>query len=236
MSSSNFTLPEFKGSTVEVSILNGGMFDIASQYIILNPVSEHDSLNAPCLSFLVENKKLGKKILFDLGFMKAWQDKQSPTREILGNHQKLYLWMLMKRNIVLGQIEAAKPTITIERDIPEQLKEANITLESINSIIWSHHHVDHRGDPSLFPQSVSLVVGPGFKSDKTLFPGYPKNPDALTVDDAFEGQNVIELDFSSTGLDIGGFAALDIFGDGSFYLLAAPGHSECVLLYHRQDI
>lgn len=129
----------------------------------------------------------------------------------------------------LDQIEFPKPTDRIEKDIAEQLTEANIPLESINSIIWSHHHIDHTSDPSLFPKSVRLVVGPGFKSGNTLFPGYPKNPNVVTVDDAFEGHDIVELDFSSSGLEIVWFSAIDFFGDGSFYLLAAPGYSERIL-------
>jgi glyoxylase-like metal-dependent hydrolase (beta-lactamase superfamily II) len=125
----------------------------------------------------------------------------------------------------LDILEAAKANINIDKDVAEQLAEANIPLESISSIIWSHHHLDHIGDPSLFPKSTSLVVGPGFKSNKTTFPGYPKNSDAHTLDDAFEGRELVELDFS-TGLNIGGFPSIDYFGDGSFYILQAQGHSE----------
>lgn len=40
----------------------------------------------------------------------------------------------------------------------------------------------------------------------------------------FEGREVRELEFN-TGSKIGGFDALDYFGDGSFFLLLAPGHS-----------
>lgn len=127
--------------------------------------------------------------------------------------------------IVLKHVEAAKAIVDIEHDVADQLKAASISLESINSIVWSHHHIDHTGDPSLFPKSTSLVVGPGFKAEKTTFPGYPLNPDAVVCQDAFEGRELIELDFSS-GLKIGGFDALDFFGDGSFYLLHAPGHSK----------
>lgn len=36
----------------------------------------------------------------------------------------------------------------------------------------SHHHFDHIGDPSRFPPTTDLVVGPGFS--KCIMPGYPK--------------------------------------------------------------
>lgn len=85
--------------------------------------------------------------------------------------------------------------------------------------------MDHVGDPSIFPKSTSLVVGPGFKSNKQTYPGYPEDPDAVVRQDAWEGRELIELDFAGADLEIGGFKALDFFGDGSFYLLEAAGHS-----------
>lgn len=126
---------------------------------------------------------------------------------------------------VLGQIQSAKAVVEVEQDVADQLRKANIPLESINSIIWSHHHMDHTGDPSLFPPSTELLVGPGFKLDKATAPGYPKNMDALVTDDAFIGRDLVELDFRSA-IDIGGFLALDFFQDGSLYLLRSNGHSK----------
>ena len=76
--SSNLTLPVSKGSTVEVSILNGGTLSVRADFVIRNPVPGHDLLAAPCFSFLIENKKLGKKVLYDLGLVKAWEQKLPP--------------------------------------------------------------------------------------------------------------------------------------------------------------
>jgi hypothetical protein len=81
------------------------------------------------------------------------------------------------------------------------------------------------GDPSLFPSSTSLVVGPGFKSNPRTYPGYPDNSDALTNQDAFEGRHLIELDFGKPQLTVCGLRTIDWFDDGSFYLLEAPGHT-----------
>jgi hypothetical protein len=81
------------------------------------------------------------------------------------------------------------------------------------------------GDPSLFPLSTSLIVGPGFKSNPKTYPGYPKNPDALTCQDAFEGRHLIELDFNESELKVCGLRAIDWFKNGSFYLLEAHGHT-----------
>ena len=87
----------------------------------------------------------------------------------------------------------------------------------------SHSDPDHIGRPSLFPSSTALVVGPSIK--KAYFPGYPEIEISPVLAREFAGREVRELDFSASSLTVGGLKALDYFGDGSFYLLSAPGHS-----------
>jgi hypothetical protein len=122
---------------------------------------------------------------------------------------------------LVGSIEG---DVKVDKDVSEQLTEQDIPLTSVNAIICSHSHIDHVGDPSVFPSSVDLVLGPGFKSEH--MPGYPTNPQGLLLDSAFEGRSVREVDFSTSDLAIGGFRAIDYFGDASFYLLEAPGHTK----------
>lgn len=105
------------------------------------------------------------------------------------------------------------------------LNAASIPLSSIDLAIWSHHHPDHTGDLTLFPTSTSLVVGPGFMTRSLT------HPNAEVFQEAFEGREVIELDYGSSSNSsasipkIAGLRAIDWFDDGSFYLLEAPGHT-----------
>ncbi|OOO13674.1 beta-lactamase domain protein [Aspergillus oryzae] len=69
----------------------------------------------------------------------------------------------------------------------------------IEAIVWSHNHFDHTGDPS--------------------------RPDGTVLDSDAVGREIREINFDNTGLWISRFAAFDYFGDGSFYLLDAPGHT-----------
>ena len=116
----------------------------------------------------------------------------------------------------MDRAQRANATIDVLADVPEILTSASVSLASIDSIIWSHHHGEHIGDPSLFPPTTSLVVGPGF----------PINPDGHLPQSAFEGRDLTELDFSRTDvLKIGGLRVIDWFDDGSLYLLEAPGHA-----------
>ncbi|KAL4792057.1 metallo-beta-lactamase superfamily protein [Aspergillus venezuelensis] len=201
------TVPESAGSTVDVPVVPGGQITLSTTFLIKDPASGHDIISkAPCYSFLVENKAKGKRFLFDLGLPKAWKEKLPPSiAEAISN--------------------APNSKIDVEKDVVDHLNETGVPLESIDAIIWSHHHFDHVGDPSLFPSSTALIVGPGFKSDKLTFPGYPANPEAKTCDDAFHGRDVVELDFSGASIEIGGFPAIDYFGDGSFFLLQTKGHT-----------
>ncbi|KAL6243081.1 hypothetical protein RBB50_010181 [Rhinocladiella similis] len=85
-------------------------------------------------------------------------------------------------------------------------------ISQISAIIWSHHHFDHIGDPSTFPSSTALVVGPGFKNE--FLPGYPANPESWIKESDYAGREMIDQ-----------YDAVDYFGDGSFYLLDCPGHT-----------
>jgi hypothetical protein len=94
---------------------------------------------------------------------------------------------------------------------------------------------------SLWPNTTDLVIGA--ETDTST---YPSNPNATLQESYFmyvppycfactpgliqisllaRGRTIRKIDFSSTGLAIGGFAAVDFFGDGSFYLLNVPGVS-----------
>lgn len=77
MSFPDFLLPT-SDSTVTVSLLHGGSMTIDARIIFQKPILGHDPAQIPFFSFLIENKRLGKKVLFDLGMMKAWKEKQPP--------------------------------------------------------------------------------------------------------------------------------------------------------------
>ena len=66
-------------------------------------------------------------------------------------------------------------------------------------------------------------MGPGF--EEHLKPGCPAKDDAPIRESDYEGREVKEIDFETTDLRLGQFRAMDFFGDGSFYLLDAPGVS-----------
>ncbi|KIX94912.1 uncharacterized protein Z520_09222 [Fonsecaea multimorphosa CBS 102226] len=167
------------------------------------PLSGMDYMpDIPTWAFLIESPT-GKKALFDLGVPPNFLDFSPVNQEQLRNPA----W-----------------EIRSEKHVADILRESQIDPASINSIIWSHWHFDHIGDPSTFPGTTELVVGPGFK--EKFYPGYPAIGDAPVRESDFAGRTTREIHFDDDpGIKIGHFRALDFFGDGSFYLLDAPGHA-----------
>jgi hypothetical protein len=126
--------------------------------------------SSPSLSFLIEHPD-GKKLVFDLGIRKDFEN-YSP--------------------FIANYLPTTNYTIDVKKDVADILQDDGIALADIDAVIWrygyyinhsskpkadnsinSHWHWDHIGDPSRFPSSTDLVVGPGFKA--AMLPGSPKN-------------------------------------------------------------
>ncbi|CAG9954058.1 unnamed protein product [Clonostachys rosea f. rosea IK726] len=194
-------------TAVKVKVIDNGARITGPMAFFLDPpilveAQRREKMHAPAFSFLVEHETLQRKVVFDLG-IRANPEQYPPA--VLKYHEAF--------SLVAG------------REVYDVLKDGGVDLNTIEAIIWSHHHMDHTGNPNGFPSTTDLIVGPGFK--ETLLPSYPENPKAMIGQRDYEGRNLRQLDFKeeSKGLTIGGFPAIDYFEDGSFYLLQAPGHS-----------
>ncbi|EAT84562.2 hypothetical protein SNOG_08286 [Parastagonospora nodorum SN15] len=198
-------LPPYQGHCVKLSVINGAKSFMRAGLLVNPAPTNHEHLELAGYCFLVESQQLRQKVLFDLAFMENVTARAPPSLQPMLNN---------------------KDVLRIEecRNIATVLEEHNVDLATINSIIWSHAHIDHTGDPSVFPSSTELIVGPGFKTN--YIPGYPTNPQSPVLDSAFQGRSVQELDFSTSSTTIGGFRAIDLFHDSSFWVLETPGHTE----------
>ncbi|KAL8992461.1 MAG: hypothetical protein Q9169_007090, partial [Polycauliona sp. 2 TL-2023] len=90
------------------------------------------------------------------------------------------------------------------------------------SVAKNINEILEEGDPSLFPKSAELIVGPGFS--EAFLPGYPTKQDSPMLEGDFKGRKVREITFDKNNR-IGQYPSYDLFGDGSFYILDVPGHA-----------
>ncbi|RAK90825.1 metallo-beta-lactamase superfamily protein [Aspergillus costaricaensis CBS 115574] len=204
-SQSGLELPS-SAETVSVSLIDtGARLDLPAEQFMTPKITGYDRLAVPSYSFLITHPS-GERLLFDLSLRKDFQNLAPPFRDICTDPESGW-------------------KVYSPRSVSDLLVENSIPLEEINAIIWSHYHFDHIGDPSLFPSTTDLVVGPTFIS--RFAPGYPEKPDAPVRSSDWRGRSLREMDFDQHPgkVTIGRFKAIDWFGDGSFYLLHTPGHT-----------
>nr|OQO24637.1 hypothetical protein B0A51_08723 [Rachicladosporium sp. CCFEE 5018] len=198
-------------STVDVSIIDttAAVIGLPAAYFVEPEIPGLSVVTAPCYGFLIKHRSSTSKskydtFVFDLGVRVDWEN--SPKS-------------------LVDMINGSGASIEVEKDVATILRENGQDLNEIGGIMWSHHHFDHTGDPSTFPSGTDLLVGPGFKS--AFVPGWPTVPDSGVAESAYEGRDLVEVDFAAQGkgLKIGRYEAIDLYGDGSFYLLDTPGHA-----------
>lgn len=194
-------------STVEVRIIDTTCYGSVNTSLVFDPsLPGHETFRFPSYAFLITNPRLNKHVLFDLGMAKNWTTSLPPTSvEFIQRHMPF----------------------TVERNVQDildaDISPFGVKAGDISSVIWSHHHFDHRGDMSTFPPSTELVIGPGFQG--AYAPYYPTDPTSSINEHELQGRPVRELAESAFALRAGLFPAHDFFGDGSLYILSAPGHT-----------
>lgn len=162
-----------------------------------------DTLEVPSFAFLIEHPPSGRKVLFDLGLRKDWEN-------------------LSPAAVAMAKSLDSRLTNDYPGGVRQLLEAHGVPGASIEAVVWSHWHFDHTGDPSTFDPATALVVGPGFRD--ALLPGYPADPGSAILESDYAGRELREVRFDGA-TRVGRFDALDYFGDGSFYLLDGPGHT-----------
>ena len=110
----------------------------------------------------------------------------------------------------------------VPKDAHDLLLDGPVHPYNIEAVMLSHLHFDHVGDCTTFPFA-KILAGPGSRA--ATAPGWPaveKSPFSSAV---LEHPGYEEITWQEESHPIGRFyRTLDYFGDGSFYLLDAPGH------------
>lgn len=107
--------------TVKVSIINttSHIAGIPTSIFVQPPIKGYDYLDCPAYSFLIEHPS-GKRILFDLGVRKDWQNLAPRIVEHIRNGG----WK-----------------VDVKKNVADILHENGVPLESIDAIVWRYIHV-----------------------------------------------------------------------------------------------
>jgi len=225
---------------VTVSAIPGGFITLPDKFFVA-PASPTAKRTVPSLSFLVahhgtaqpvflpdssdsiERPQQTYRILFDLGLRSHPSRYPAPQQAHLENRRPYRL----------------------APGVAAQLSTGGTEPRDIDAVVLSHVHYDHHGDPEDFPNS-TFVVGNGALD--VLEHGLPGQASHQNFEkDLLKKHNVVELTCPpSRKLDKGGNeagngngiqkvsfdwkplgpfpAALDVFGDGSCWIIDTPGH------------
>ena len=215
-------------SYVTVHALSAGYLTLPEERFV-QPSKGNVRLTVPSLSFLIQHYSSESdepfRIVFDLGLRKVISDYAAAIREHITTRQPLTTIPDVKDNLALGDL---KP-------------------EDIQVIILSHVHWDHVGTPSDFKSS-SFVVGPGSiqllqNGDDSSASGHAhfelnllplgrtielpslEHPWTSKESTDFKSRDPLSKLRHAQWQELLHFPhAIDVFSDGSLYIISAPGH------------
>ncbi|KAF9011288.1 Metallo-hydrolase/oxidoreductase [Cyathus striatus] len=181
-----------------ISALEAGLIDLPDEMFITG-ATKGNVTTAPSLSFLLQHSENHQKFLFDLGIRRDWENYPPPVVE----------W--------INQVYH----VNVKQDVVESLRKGGTSPQDITNVCLSHCHWDHVGDTTPFTESIFIVRG----DSKTLFsPGYPADSKSLFASDLLPLDRTRYL-APADWVPIGPFPrAFDFYGDGSLYIVDAPGH------------
>lgn len=220
-------LEQHARATVTASALHGGTFTLPLK-LFLASATDKDRSTVPSLCFYIVHTDAasGKKtnLVFDLGLRRETDNYIPPIRQHLTTRQPL----------------------DTSLDVRQSLLNGGVHPQDISHVIVSHVHWDHTGTPADYPQA-QFWVGSGaldvlanglgghlghqhFESE--LFSGlnvkeFPSLPREGDGDDAATTTAATDNNKHTQGgwKKVGNFLWLyDFFGDGSVYVVDAPGH------------
>lgn len=208
---------------VTVHPLQSGHLTLPEKFFV-TPLSDPDARRTvPSLSFLIQHEnesndgKPTTRIMFDLGIRRDVNLYQPAIRQHI----------------------STRTPLSTSPDVVQSLLSGGLRPEDIDHVILSHVHWDHIGSPSEFPKA-KFVVGNGSCS---LLCGAQKHigkhnhfeadllPSGRTIELA-EPTKVSSstarkgsVSFERPWKEVSIFPeAIDIFDDGSVYIISAPGH------------
>ena len=198
MASNTLPAPSANQAFCVVSALEAGLIELPDEMFITNPTPGKVT-TAPSLSFLLNHSTHDQTFVFDLGIRKDVENYPPPIVE----------WIKTTYHV------------HVQQDVAESLQIGGTSPSDITYVCLSHAHWDHTGNTHPFTKA-TFVVG---SACKIFFnPGYPQDPNGRFASDLLPEGRTRFLD-TSNWEPIGPFPrAFDFYGDGSLYIIDAPGH------------
>ncbi|KAJ5471315.1 hypothetical protein N7530_008672 [Penicillium desertorum] len=219
--------------TISIHALHAGYLTLPEAFFVTPLEDPTARTTVPSLSFLIQhtNSETSKttRFVFDLGI-----------RQKLSNYSQPIYNHAMTRRPLSG-----------DPDTVASLAAGGLTPDDIDFVIFSHLHWDHIGTPSDYP-GATYVIGPGAASlisgTRKLSNGSHSHFEEGILDlqrtielpstaspntpPPFEDEGVLEPQsmkrsalFSKAWHPKGRFQhCMDVFDDGSLYIVSAPGH------------
>ncbi|EIN12610.1 Metallo-hydrolase/oxidoreductase [Punctularia strigosozonata HHB-11173 SS5] len=177
-----------------VSALEAGMLQLPLELIL---AGYKDPIDVPSLSFLLRHSSSGKTVVFDLGIRRDLEAYPPLPYEGIKKH-----WVP-----------------TVQQSVAESLQIGGIEPSDVNYVIISHLHWDHAGDPRPFTNATFIVGADSCHMTES------NTEDVNAVPASGLPQDRTRFEGRETWQPLGPFPlALDVFGDGSAYLVDAQGH------------
>ncbi|KAI0415074.1 beta-lactamase-like protein [Xylaria grammica] len=218
-------------ATIELHALSAGHFTLPEEQFV-QPATPGARKTVPSLSFLIQHRDPATgdvtRIVFDLGLRRVVERYSEPIQRHLATRQPL----------------------TTDPDVVKSLEAGGLMPNDIDFVLYSHVHWDHVGEPRDFPRS-TFVVGHGALDVLAGKSKSLRGSHSFFESDLLDPARTIELPDPSGGVEIGGEpdavtpnhhipiainlngpweelnglpAVLDVFKDGSLYIVDAPGH------------
>ncbi|KAI0775596.1 Metallo-hydrolase/oxidoreductase [Trametes elegans] len=182
---------------MEVSALESGVIELRLRLFVAGS-GPTESTMCPSLSFHLRHSGSGERVVFDLGIRRNLETHPPHVQEL-----------------------NAGRVVLVQHTADESLRKGGVDPADVKTAIISHLHFDHVGNTSMFPNATFFL---GADAEELLAHSYPVDPKSPCLQSAVPLEHTRFLDAEFTQ-SIGPFPrAYDFFGDGSMYIIDAPGH------------
>lgn len=184
----------------ELSALDAGHINMLLGQLV--DLAKGDEMtDVPVLSYVLRHTRTHDIFLFDLGIRPDLQNYSAGARE-----------GTTRMGMTLRGV-----------DIPAALERGGVSRADIKYIALSHIHFDHTGDPTAFPNATYVLGGGARKLIEEQGPDF--HGTLYSIDVPLERTTFLHTTEGQKWTPLGPFPrAVDFFGDGSLYVVDAPGH------------